>query len=73
MSILLNAVTRQAAGYTSLYHQLTEAGVKCVILAPTTMLTQQGKRVKTDKRDARLIAQCLPWRIPSGLYPYGRR
>ena len=45
-------------GYT-LYHQLTNAGLKCVILAPTTMLTQQGQRVKTDKRDARLIAQCL--------------
>ena len=45
-------------GYT-LYHQLTGAGIKCVILAPTTMLTQQGQRIKTDKRDARLIAQCL--------------
>ena len=45
-------------GYT-LYHQLTNAGTKCVILAPTTMLTQQGQRIKTDKRDARLIAQCL--------------
>ena len=58
-------------GYT-LYHQLTDAGVKCVILAPTTMLTQQGKRVKTDKRDAHLIAQCLcyggyhPVYIPTG-------
>ena len=58
-------------GYT-LYHQLTNAGVKCVILAPTTMLTQQGKRIKTDKRDARLIAQCLcyggyhPVYIPTG-------
>ena len=58
-------------GYT-LYHQLMNAGVKCVILAPTTMLTQQGKRVKTDKRDARLIAQCLcyagyhPVYIPTG-------
>jgi len=58
-------------GYT-LYHQLSEAGIKCVILAPTTMLTQQGKRVKTDKRDAYLIAQCLcyggyhPVYIPTG-------
>ena len=58
-------------GYT-LYHQLTGAGIKCVILAPTTMLTQQGQRVKTDKRDARLIAQCLcyggyhPVYIPTG-------
>lgn len=47
-------------GY-SLYHQLTHAGVKCAILAPTTMLTQQGKRVKTDKRDAQMIAQCLSY------------
>ena len=58
-------------GYT-LYHQLTGAGIKCVILAPTTMLTPQGQRVKTDKRDARLIAQCLcyggyhPVYIPTG-------
>ena len=43
-------------GY-SLYNQLTSAGIKCVILAPTTMLTQQGKRVKTDARDAKMIAQ----------------
>ena len=40
-------------GY-SLYNQLTSAGVKCVILAPTTMLTQQGKRIKTDARDVSL-------------------
>ena len=45
-------------GYT-LYHQLTNAGIKCVILAPTTMLSTKGKRIKTDKRDAHLIAQCL--------------
>ncbi len=47
-------------GY-SLYHQLMDAGVKCTILAPTTMLTQQGNRVKTDKRDALMIAQCLSY------------
>ena len=45
-------------GYT-LYNQLNKVGIKCVILAPTTMLTQQGNRIKTDKRDAHLIAQCL--------------
>lgn len=32
-----------------------------MILAPTTMLTQQGKRIKTDKRDALMIAQCLAY------------
>ena len=47
-------------GY-SLYNQLTAAGVKCVILAPTTMLTQQGQRIKTDVRDAVMIAQCLSY------------
>ena len=58
-------------GYT-LYHQLMGAGIKCVILAPTTMLTPQGQRIKTDKRDAHLIAQCLcyggdhPGYIPTG-------
>jgi len=58
-------------GYT-LYHQLMGAGIKCVILAPTTMLTPQGQRIKTDKRDAHLIAQCLcyggyhPVYIPTG-------
>ena len=46
-------------GYT-LYHQLTSHHVRCVILAPTSMPTQKGKKkVKTDKRDARKIAKCL--------------
>lgn len=45
-------------GYT-LYHQLTDHGVKCVILAPTTMAITNNKRVKTDKRDAGSIARCL--------------
>ena len=46
-------------GYT-LYHQLTNHHVRCIILAPTSMPVQQGKKkVKTDKRDARKIAKCL--------------
>ena len=46
-------------GY-SLYHQLTDHKVNCTILAPTTMLEQRSrKRVKTDKRDAEIIARCL--------------
>ena len=47
-------------GY-SLYNQLTDSGVNCVILAPTTMLSPQGKRIKTDARDALMIAQCLSY------------
>ncbi len=45
----------------SLYHELVKKGIRCVILAPTTMMTQQGKRIKTDKRDALIIAQCLAY------------
>ncbi len=44
-----------------LHNQLTAAGVKCAILAPTTMLAQQGVGIKTDARDARMIAQCLSY------------
>lgn len=45
-------------GY-SLYHALTGCKVKCTILAPTTMSVEKGPRIKTDKRDARNIADCL--------------
>ena len=49
-------------GFT-LYHQLTDHHVKCVILAPTTMPKVSGKKkVKTDKRDTALIARCLAHR-----------
>lgn len=54
-------------GY-SLYHQLTARGVKCVILAPTTMAITNAKRVKTDKRDAGSIARCLAFRTYSEVY-----
>ncbi len=45
-------------GY-SLFHTLTGCKLICRILAPTTMLSEQGPRIKTDRRDAKLIAQCL--------------
>ena len=44
----------------TLYHQLTSQHVECIILVPTTMLEQRSKkRIKTDKRDAEIIAKCL--------------
>ena len=45
----------------SLCRKLEQKGIRCVILAPTTMLTPQGRRIKTDKRDALMIAQCLAY------------
>ncbi len=48
-------------GYT-LFHTLDNHGVECRILAPSTMPSARGKkRVKTDKRDARIIAQNLAY------------
>jgi transposase len=54
-------------GYT-LYHQLTGHGIKCVILAPTTMAITNKSRVKTDKRDAGNIARCLAFRTYSEVH-----
>ena len=47
-----------ALGFT-LHHQLEKHGVKCVIMAPSTMEMPGGKRIKTDPRDAYQIAKCL--------------
>lgn len=54
-------------GYT-LYHQLTAHNVKCIILAPTTMAAVLGRKIKTDKRDAALIAKCLAYHTYSPVY-----
>lgn len=49
-------------GYT-LQRQLSAANVDCKILAPTTMKVERGgKRIKTDKRDAKDIAQNLAYK-----------
>ena len=48
-------------GYT-LYHTLDDHGIECKILAPATMPSTRGKkRIKTDKRDARIIAENLAY------------
>lgn len=54
-------------GYT-LYHQLTDHNVKCVILAPTTMAVMGKNRIKTDKRDAGNIAKCLAYHTYSPVH-----
>jgi len=54
-------------GY-ALYHQLTAHGVKCVILAPTTMAITNTNRVKTDRKDAGNIARCLAFHTYSEVH-----
>ena len=41
----------------SLRNQLAAMHIKCHILAPSTILQPNGKRVKTDARDAEWIAK----------------
>ena len=53
-------------GYT-LYHQLSYHSYECVILAPTTMPSKPHE-IKTDKRDAVKIAQCLAYGTYSPVY-----
>ena len=48
-------------GYT-LFHTLDNYGIECKILAPTTIPSARGKkRIKTDKRDAKVIAENLAY------------
>jgi transposase len=54
-------------GYT-LYHQLTQHSVQCVILAPSTMAVTNTNRVKTDRRDAGNIARCLAFHTYSPVH-----
>ena len=54
-------------GYT-LYHQLTNHNVNCIILAPTTMAITGKNRIKTDKRDAGNIAKCLAYHTYSPVH-----
>ena len=55
-------------GYST-YKDLTKAGIKCVIMAPSTMAVQKGgKKVKNDRRDARVIAQCLAYQTYKKVY-----
>jgi len=54
-------------GYT-LYHQLANYGIECIILAPTTMAIIEKKYIKTDKRDAGNIAKCLAFHTYSKVH-----
>jgi transposase len=54
-------------GYT-LYHQLTRCGIKCIIMAPTTMAVTNTNRVKTDRKDAGNVARCLAFHTYSEVH-----
>ena len=45
-------------GY-GLYRKLRQAGVNCIVVAPSPIPRKPGDRVKTDRRDARALAELL--------------
>lgn len=45
-------------GYT-LQRQMRAAGVECVVVAPSLIPVRSGDHVKTDRRDARKLAELL--------------
>lgn len=55
-------------GYV-LYWQLAQLGVECAVVAPTLIPMKAGDRVKTDRRDAELLARSHRpvWRPDCGL------
>ena len=54
-------------GFT-LYEQLKRHNIPCVILAPTSMPVYRKTEIKTDKRDAMKIAQCLAYNNYSAVH-----
>jgi transposase len=45
-------------GY-ALYWQLTKMGIDCMVVAPSLIPRKPGEKIKTDRRDAEKLAQCL--------------
>lgn len=45
-------------GY-GLYRKMKEAKIDCIVVAPSLIPVQAGKRIKTDRRDARKLAHFL--------------
>ena len=39
------------------YRWLKEIGIKCAVIAPSSIAQRKGRRIKTDKRDARSLGQ----------------
>jgi transposase len=40
-----------------LYRRLKQLGINCVVVAPSKTPQEQGKRRKTDRRDAQMLAR----------------
>ena len=52
-------VANSEEGMRRLARRLQREGVECVVVAPSLTPVKPGQRVKTNRRDARKIAECL--------------
>lgn len=55
-------------GY-SLQRSLNQAGVSCVVVAPSLIPVKPGDRIKTDRRDARKLAEMLRAGLMTEVHP----
>ena len=55
---LLYCYEAGACGY-AVYHQIKKAGHECHVVAPSLIPRKAGERVKTDRRDALMLARLL--------------
>lgn len=67
INIRLNVATRHTASFIRFITSSQSPEPNVIILSPTAMLTPLGQCIKTDKRDAHLIAQCLCY---GGYHPF---
>lgn len=57
-AMILSCYEAGPTGFT-LYRQLEEMGISCYVVAPSMLPKKPGDRIKTDKRDALLLAKAL--------------
>lgn len=55
-------------GFT-LQRQIRKAGIKCAVIAPSLVPTRSGDRIKTDRRDAKKLANLWQAELLTEVYP----
>ena len=58
-------------GY-AVQRQLKEEGVSCIVVAPSLIPVKPGERIKTDRRDARKLAELLRAGMLTEVHPPSR-
>lgn len=67
---LYNPIVCYEAGCTGfkLYRDLEELNISCKVIAPTKIPRKSSNRIKTDKRDAKMLAELLSGGLLEGIH-----